>query len=540
VNRREFERILARRTTRRLFLAGSLAAAASFRGRPTRVAGQDATPEATAAVPAGQSVFGAYPFSLGVASGDPAPNGVVLWTRLAPIPSAGGGMDPVPYEVHWEIAADDQFSTIVQTGDAVAVPNLAHSVHVDVTGLEPAHEYYYRFLVGGETSPTGRTKTAPAPGAAVDSLSFAFASCANYEHGYFVAYQEMARQAHDLIFHVGDYIYEYAPNEWQVRDDGNLRVVSGGETVVLADYRQRFATYRTDLDLQAAHASAPWVVTWDDHEVENNYADEISENNDPREIFLQRRADAYQAYYEHMPLRPSSLPIGPDLALYRRIGYGALAEFNVLDTRQYRSDQPCEEGLQPRCPAATDPNTSLLGPEQERWLLGNLERSTATWNLLAQQVMMTETDQTPGDDIAFWTDEWAGYPAARDRILGLVRDREVPNFVVLTGDVHSALANDVYAAYADPNGPIIGSEFVCTSISAGGPGGYDWFTEFMPDNPQVHYYDARHGGFTAVEVTPDRLTARFFLADNLEDPASPSQEVKTFVTEAGRPGFQVG
>lgn len=543
MNQIEFERILARRATRRLALLGAATgafglAAISLPGRPTRVSAQDATPLASP-VPAARAAFGAYPFSLGVASGDPAPNGVILWTRLAPVPSASGGMDAIPYDVQWEIAHDDAFGSIVQSGTTIAAPTLAHSVHLEVTGLEPAQEYFYRFMVGDEVSPVGRTKTTPALAAGVDRLRFAFASCANYEHGYFAAYREMAAQAPDLIFHLGDYIYEYAPNEWQVRDEGNLRLTQGEETVSLADYRQRFATYRTDPDLQAAHAAAPWLVTWDDHETENNYADEISENNEARETFLQRRADAYQAYYEHMPLRPSSLPVGPDMALYRRLPYGNLAEFNVLDTRQYRSDQPCEEGLQPRCPAALDPATTLLGPDQERWLLGKMEKSSALWNVLAQQVMLTQLDQTKDDALASYTDDWNGYPAARDRILDAVQGAALSNFMVLTGDVHAGFANDVKRDL-DYTGPAVGTEYVCTSISAGGKELDAWFEGYEAANPQVRYYEPRHGGFSLVEVTPELWTTRYFLVDDLDRADSPVAEAAVWVTEAGKAGSQAG
>jgi alkaline phosphatase D len=537
-----FERVLGRRASRRLAILGAFGsavglAAVSLPGRPTRVAAQDATPLASPVVTSTSS-FGSYPFSLGVASGDPAPNGVILWTRLAPIPNAGGGMDPLPYVVRWELADDDGFRSIVQSGEVVTDPNLAHSVHIEVTGLEPWREYFYRFMVGSDVSQTGRTKTAPAPGTTVDRLQFAFASCANYEHGYFSAYRGIADRGLDLVFHLGDYIYEYAPNEWKVRDEGNLRTVVGKETLTLADYRQRFSTYRTDPDLQAAHASAPWAVTWDDHEVDNDYADTISENFDPVEEFLQRRADAYQAYYEHMPLRPSSLPIGPDMTLYRRLPYGTLAEFNVLDTRQYRSDQPCGDGVQPLCPASTDPATTLLGPAQERWVLGNLERSPAIWNVLAQQIMMTRIDQTTGEELAFWQDDWNGYFGARDRMLGRVEDLAVPNFVVLTGDVHAAFANDLLNSGMNMTAPAVGSEYVCTSISAGGKVVQDWFAEFRPFNPQVKYHDARHGGFTAIELTPDLWTARFFQVDDLDKQDSGVTEVAVWVTEAGRPGTQ--
>jgi alkaline phosphatase D len=236
-----------------------------------------------------------------------------------------------------------------------------------------------------------------------------------------------------------------------------------------------------------------------------------------------------------MPLRPSSLPIGPDLTLYRHLPYGNLADFNVLDTRQYRSDQPCDEGLQPRCPAATDPATSLLGPAQERWLMEKMEQSPAIWNVLAQQIMMTQLDQTPGEEIAFYTDDWNGYPAARDRILNFVQEGKVPNFMVLTGDVHAAFANDIKRDL-DYTGPAVGTEYVCSSISAGGKELDAWFAEFVDSNPQVRYYDATHGGFTMVEVTPDLWTARYFLVDDLEQADSPVTEAASWVTEAGEAG----
>ena len=312
MDRIRFEDLLKRRATRRLALSGAAASivGVSLSGRPTRSyawqSAQDGSPVAspTAELPLQSrpsARFGVYPFQLGVASGDPAPNGVVLWTRLAPTPLDGGGMDPLPYEVGWEVASDEAFADVVQRGTAVAHPVLSHTVHVDVTGLEPAREYFYRFDAGGEVSPVGRTKTAPAAGQGIDELRFAFVSCSNYEHRYFAAYREPAAQRFDFVAHVGDYIYEYAFNDYNVREPENLRQVTGGETLTLQTYRNRHAVYHTDLDLQAARASAPFVVTWDDHEVENNYAGPISENNDPAAEFLRRRADAYQAYYEHMP-----------------------------------------------------------------------------------------------------------------------------------------------------------------------------------------------------------------------------------------------
>src|SRR5690606_22853827 len=321
MSRARFEEMLKRRTSRRMAVASGAAGliGLSLPGRPTlAMARQGATPEATPVDLSRKpsATFGAYPFQLGVASGDPLPNGVVLWTRLAPSPIDGGGMDPVPYDVRWEVARDESFSDIVQTGLAVADPNLAHSVHVDVTGLEPYTEYFYRFMVGDEVSETGRTVTAPAPSQPVDSLRFGVASCANYEDGYFVAYRDMAEQRFDAIFHLGDYIYEVDPSREAFRQAPWTTTYVYGEPVVLQGYRNRFGIYHTDADLRAVRASAPMIVTWDDHEVEDNYAGEHPTGNIRREEFLQRRADAYQAYYEHMPLRPWSMPVGPDMTLY--------------------------------------------------------------------------------------------------------------------------------------------------------------------------------------------------------------------------------
>ena len=290
--------------------------------------------------------FSDYPFKLGVASGDPLPDGVVLWTRLAPDP-LNGGMPDKRVPVQWQVATDEAFANVVREGATFASPELAHSVHVEVGGLRPAGEYFYRFRAGSELSPVGRTKTAPAFGASVAEMNFAFVSCQQYEHGYFTAYRHMSEEDLDLVVHLGDYIYEYGPNQY-VAPGGNVRTHVGPEIVSLSDYRRRHAQYRTDEDLQAAHAAFPWAVTWDDHEVENNYADEIPEGGQSVEAFILRRAAAYQAYYEHMPLRRTSVPSGPDMQLYRRLTFGNLAEFNVLDTRQYRDDQAAGDGTPTR------------------------------------------------------------------------------------------------------------------------------------------------------------------------------------------------
>lgn len=449
-------------------------------------------------------------------------------------------MDPVPYELTWEVATDDAFASVIQRDTVVASPTLAHAVHVDVTGLEPATEYYYRFIVGDEVSQVGRTKTAPAAGQAIDAVTFGVVSCSNFEHGYFTAYRDIARQRFDVLFHLGDYIYEYAANDYNVREPENLRLAGGGETLTLEHYRNRYAQYHTDRDLQAAHASTPFVVTWDDHEVDNNYADAISEHEDPVDEFLQRRADAYQAYYEHMPLRPSSLPVGPDLQLYRHLAYGDLLDVTVLDTRQYRSDHPAGDGSYPRTPGSVAPETSITGAEQERWLLDRLDHSHAAWNVIAQQVIMAETyiPITEGQAQTYYTDSWSGYPGSRDRILRHIQEAAISNPVVITGDIHSAWAADLKADFADPASATVATEYVCTSITAGGTEADTWGQAYVDAFDYIKFYDGHHGGYIGVNLTADRWTSDYVVVDNLDDANSGVTTVATWVTEAENPGPQ--
>jgi alkaline phosphatase D len=539
MTRAEFERILCRRADRRRLLAAGASsfAAWSFAGRPTRLAGAQ-TPAATST-----SGFGGTPFTLGVASGDPLPDGVVLWTRLAPTPLVGdGGMAGIgSVEVRWEVAADDAFRTVVQSGATTADPSLGHSVHVDITGLEPGRDYFYRFLAGSELSPVGRSRTAPAADAPLDRLRFAFSSCQDWLTGHYTAYRHMAQDDLDLVFFLGDYIYEdaYGPN-----DDGAFptpgREHTAPEILTLDDYRVRHALHKSDPELQAAHAAAPWIVTWDDHEVENDYANEWSENGDPADLFLDRRAAAYQAYYEHQPLRPDAMPLGPAMQLYRRLAWGDLADISVLDTRQYRSDHPCGDGVQVRCPAALDPDTTMLGPEQERWLLTGLDASPATWNVIAQSLQMAELEQAVGSPELFWGDSWPGYPAARNRILSHVQSRGIANPIVLSGDIHTSWANDLKADWTDPASPTLGSEFTCTSISSEGDSPSEFFRDFLPENPHIRFFDARHGGYVLCEVTPETWRGDFRVLDFLTRPDAPIATVSSWVVEAGRPGLQEG
>ena len=477
-----FDRIWRARTDRRAFLLGGLALVGA--GALTRV---QARPRWNAA----------SPFSLGVASGDPTHDGVVLWTRLAPDPLSGGGMSPEPVEVRWEVATDEAMRQIVKRGRATATAGWAHSVHVEVDGLKAGRPYWYRFHSGEATSPIGRTRTLPNPGDEVDRLRFAFASCQNYENGFFTAYRHMAAEDLDLVFHLGDYIYE-GPGR-----DGQVRKHQGPEIMTLQDYRNRYAQYKLDPDLQAAHAAFPFIVTPDDHEVDNNYADATSEHDDPRDAFLLRRAGAYQAYYEHMPLRRRSVPAGPAIQLYRQFSYGRLASFFVLDTRQHRTDQPCGDGSKAPCPGVADPQATMLGNAQERWLFDAVGRSRGQWNVLPQQVMIAKVDQMPGPEERYSMDQWSGYDAARTRLLEFFAARKPSNPVVLTGDIHSNWVNDLKVDFRNADAPAVATEFVGTSITSGGDGVDQTprMKDVLAENPFVRFQSSQRG-YVSCAVTP--------------------------------------
>ncbi len=490
-----------------------------------------------------QPRFRKYPFSLGVASGDPLPQGVVIWTRLAPNPLAEDGLGGMPnrrVDVRWEIAHDEGFRRVVSAGVAPARPELAHSVHVEVGGLAAGREYFYRFEAGGEISPVGRTKTAPEAGRSVAELRFAFASCQQYEHGFYNAYARMAEEDLDLVVHLGDYIYEYGTNEYRA-PGGNVRFFKGPEITTLDDYRVRHAQNRTDLDLQAAHAAFAWAVTWDDHEVENNYADEIPESGRSPEAFLERRAAAYRAYYEHMPLRRSSVPRGPDMRLYRRLTYGNLAEFNVLDTRQYRDDQPNGDRFNsPPSPESEDPNRTITGDAQERWLLEGLAGSGSRWNVLAQQVFFSQVDFDFDDgEVGINPDAWDGYSAQRDRFVDYFRQRGVSNPVVITGDVHANWASNILDDFDDPDSQVIGAEFVGTSITSGGDGS-DVRTdtaETLAENPHIKFFNNQRG-YVRCTLTPEVWRTDYRVVPYVSQPGSRIFTRASFVVESGNPGIR--
>ena len=513
---------------------------------------------ALAALPFGlaqsQVRFASPPFQLGVASGDPSADGFVIWTRLAPEPFAPASLGDTIFEVSWEVAEDAQFARIAKQGVAWARPHLAHAVHAEVTGLAAGREYFYRFRLGRYESAAGRALTCPAADAATASMKFAFASCAHYEQGFFSAYRYMAEDRPDLILMLGDYIYEDAWGDRRVRQFDPI------EAVTLTDYRRRYTQYRTDPDLQAAHAACPWLVTWDDHEVDNDYVSLTSEHElcggeAVRAAFPARRAAAYQAWFEHMPVRPSRLR--PDMAvqIYGTVDWGSLARFHVLDTRQYRSVQVCpnlptamrcdfEKGrkilfggagganfidpFESSCKAAlADPSRTVLGAAQERWLDESLAGSAAAWNLLTQNVMVMTVAEGTAESPRYHSDAWAGYPPARERLFASLTKHRAANPVVLTGDIHSFWVNELANAAGRP----VAVELVTSSIATST---YDK-SAHLPLNPGAKFHDGLHNGYVRCELGRGALRADIVTIENREDARSGRAVAASFEVNSGDP-----
>lgn len=486
-----------------------------------------------------QPRFARNPFTLGVASGDPLPDSVVLWTRLAPDPLGDGGMPQADIAVRWEIAADEGFKKIVRRGEVMATPALAHAVHVRAQGLAPSRWYWYRFIAGDAVSMTGRTRTAPAATDAGGRFAFAIASCQHYEHGHYAAYRDMAAQELDLVVHLGDYIYE---SSWG-RRDRIVREHHTSEPYTLADYRRRYAQYKMDPQLQAAHAAFPWLATWDDHEVDNDYANDRSQDLDPPEAFLARRAAAYQAYYEHLPLPPGSWAGGTSMRIYGTHAFGRLLQLQLLDLRQYRDYHVCSRpnrggGNQVDvrdCPQRLQPERSLLGAEQERWLERALAASPAQWNVIAQTTLMAQSDRGPEDAQVVYTDGWDGYPAARERLLNYVAARRIRNPVVVGGDVHFAVAGDLKTDFEDERAPAVASEFVTTSISSYGPSAAR-MDVLRAKNPHVKFANGARRGYALFEVTSKRWETTFRGLADAADAQSRAFTTGRYVVEDGRAG----
>lgn len=485
-------------------------------------------------------IFLQYPFQLGIASGDPAPDGFVIWTRLAPEPLAPDhGMPALAVPVAWEVAEDDGFRTIAQKGTALARPELGHAVHVEVAGLKPGRPYWYRFVAGRERSAVGRAVTTPAIGAATGHVRFAVAGCQHYEQGLFTAHRHLSREQIDFVFCYGDYIYEGRGDRLRQTREGPVEPVrrhEGSEIYSIIDYRRRYAQYKMDTDLQAAHAAAPWLVVYDDHEIDNNWADSLDQDDTPPAIFALRRQMALQAYYEHMPLRASSLPIGPAMQLYRQIRIGDLLDVNMLDTRQYRSDQPCGDRWAPDCPGASRADAQMLGTRQEAWLIDRLGTSKAQWKTLAQQVMVMDLDRNPAPGATYNLDSWGGYRAPRARLLNAIQDRRIGNVVVLTGDEHQNYAGELHLDGRQPGPRPIATEFVSTSITSGGDG-IDQRPEMawiIGNNPQLKFNNAQRG-YVVCDVTRERWQTEFRVLDKISTPGGVLSTRMKLAVAAGEP-----
>lgn len=489
--------------------------------------------------------FAANPFTLGVASGDPLADGVVLWTKLAPDPLAldgFGGLEEANVAVTWEVATDDQFRNISRRGTALATRALGYSVHVEVDGLAPDRPYWYRFRAGAEESTVGRTRTTPLRAARAGVLPFAFVSCQHYEQGLYTAYEHLANEPVELIAHLGDYIYEGRGIP------GRVRQHDSDEVKTVTAYRRRYAQYKLDPALQRVHAMCPWVMTWDDHEFDNNYAGDHPERPTApdfpsRDAFLARRAAAYQVWYENQPVRLAVPQRWADLSIQRSVSWGALARFWVLDTRQHRSDQACGDGRKALCDEAGSPDRTMLGEAQEQWLQNGLASSSANWQVMAQQVMVAPFFQQRDGETRVSMDQWAGYPAAQRRFIEMLHERAPGRAVVLTGDIHSSWVNDLRPDFSRPETPAVATEFVCTSIASGGNGSEGFGaangSAISSSNPHIAWQNARRG-YVRCDVSPTQWTTRYRTVPYVDRPGAPVRTAAEFVVEAGRPGVQRG
>jgi len=479
------------------------------------------------------------PFGLGVASGDPTADAFVLWTRLL---GAGSPLPDTPLPVRWEVAEDAAFHRLVQRGSALALPQLAHSVHVELAGLRPGRWYHYRFHHGAATSPTGRARTAPAADEMPARLRVAFASCQRWEHGYYAAWAHVAREAPDLVLFLGDYIYEYAtPSD----TSGLARVHALRHARSLADFRDRYALHKSDPQLQAAHAACPWLVTWDDHEVQNDWAGHTGRDGNGAD-FAALRSAGFQAFYEHMPLGAARLA-GPGfstLALHRRTAWGRLAALHLLDGRQYRDRQACRRAgasgagavRAGQCDDLAQAERSFLGGAQERWLDAGLAQdaqAAVRWSVLAQQTLLSPRHYPSGLQA---TDTWDGYPAARQRLADSLAAHAPGSAVVLGGDIHQNYVCRVPRDAAAPDGPAVASEFCGTSISSRSGTTQDKLDALVRHNPHILLARCGERGYGIADITPSLWTTRL---QALDDPLQSTSGVRTlarYAVERGHAG----
>jgi alkaline phosphatase D len=478
--------------------------------------------------------FADDPFSLGVASGDPTPSGAMLWTRIAPRPlEPYGGMEGIRAMVNWEVAEDDGFTKIVKQGRATAAPELGYSVHVDVDGLAPDRWYFYRFRSGQAASMVGRMRTAPAAGTR-SPLKFAFASCQHYEQGYYNAHEHLAREEIDLVAFLGDYIYEYGPNK------ANVRQHASTEVMTLDGYRGRYAQYKSDPALQAAHARCSWLLITDDHEVDNNYAGDSGENDmESVEWMRARRAAAYQAWWEHQPVRVPRANSWADLVQMRRVDWGGLARFHLLDGRHYRSNQACGDGDQVvPCADWDDPKRTMLGDPQEKWLSDGLASSKAHWQILANQTMLAPYDSMPGEKRRYHMDPWSGYPKATERLMDSIAKHAPNRTITITGDIHSNWVNELHRGFGRDDLPIVGAEFVGTSMSSGGDGSDRNMVSgpTAAENTHVKWQNNRRG-YVVCSMDEGSVQAEYRTVAYVSKPGAPVSTPTKWRVEHGRPGI---
>ena len=469
------------------------------------------------------------PFTLGVASGDPTDQSVILWTRLAIDSLNGGGMPAKDIEVLWEVSSTDAFDDIVSSGLVTAEERFGHAVHIDVPLSTGESIVFYRFRIGDYVSPIGKTRLS-SPSGSTTPIKVAAVSCQNYTDGFYNAYADLVEQSPDLVTFLGDYIYESGVG---TLDATTVRLHNSDEIKDLVAYRNRYALYRSDPLLQAAHAVCPWVITWDDHEVENNYANLTPQDSADAEGHAARRAVAYQAWWEHMPVRLSP-PTDESLTIYRQFSWGDLLNLLVVDGRQYRDDQACGDAVlstQPACDEALDPARTMLGAEQEKWFSENINDTTKVWNVMANQTVMT--DIRLGAAVLNY-DQWDGYAPDRNRILSDVVDQGVENFVVLTGDIHLAGVGQL-TIDSNPT-TAMGAEFVSTSISSSGNVSTD--TEgLLIALPNIIDAETSHRGYTLHILTANDWTAEYRIVENNLVEDSSTSVWKTFKVMAGSPAI---
>ena len=468
-----------------------------------------------------------FPFALGVASGRPRSDAMVLWTRLL-VSEADRQTATDTMAVQLEVFADAALKRRVYTTTQVTDASRGHSVHVHVKNLRPSTDYWYRFRQGDAVSSVGHMRTAPAVNADVRSLRIALTSCQHYEQGQYVAQQHLAQQDFDFVLFMGDYIYESSNAQYAIRKHNTE------EPKTLAQYRLRYEQYKRDPMLQAAHAAHAWVLMWDDHEVVNDYANDVDRQYTRKEAFLLRRAAAYQAYFEHQPVLLGPDPDSPALAsmrLHDHFHWGQLADVWTLDCRQYRSAQACRDPLRGggrmvlQCDALNDPQRTMLGWEQETWLEKTLRPSTRTWKLLAQATQISSTSVPVPTGRSYWNDAWDGYPEARKRLLQNVQEANLKNVATLGGDVHMNVAAHLRMTPNDPNAPVLASEFVTTSLTSRGMGDKALAT-IRDSNADLLHARADERGYAAISVTPQALRCDFITT------AFPAGSDSSFKTQA--------